>query len=171
MPQPVLQHLIPKAGQAGKFRCLGIPTVYDRVCQQALLNRLEPIFEPVLDAASFGHRPGRSSHDALRKIWGELQEGYEWVVNADLKDFFGSVVGPTRTCPARTTDTADPHIVPGPLANIFLVGQAGGETHLHGRANHRPAAATVRATLFLAPPPALNANLPLLKTVLASGLL
>ena len=91
VPQPVLQHLIPKAGQPGKFRRLGIPTVYDRVCQQALLNRLEPIFEPVFDAASFGYRPGRSTHDALRKIWGELQEGYEWVVDADLKDFFGSV--------------------------------------------------------------------------------
>ena len=91
VPQPVLQHLIPKAGQPGKFRRLGIPTVYDRVCQQALLNRLEPIFEPVFDAASFGYRPGRSTHDAMRKIWGELQEGYEWVVDADLKDFFGSV--------------------------------------------------------------------------------
>ena len=91
VPQPVLQHLIPKAGQPGKFRRLGIPTVYDRVCQQALLNRLEPIFEPVFDAASFGYRSRRSTHDALRKIWGELQEGYEWVVDADLKDFFGSV--------------------------------------------------------------------------------
>ena len=91
VPQPVLQHLIPKAGQPGKLRRLGIPTVYDRVCQQALLNRLEPIFEPVFDAASFGYRPGRSTHDALRKIWGELHEGYEWVVDADLKDFFGSV--------------------------------------------------------------------------------
>ena len=90
VPQPVLQHLIPKAGQPGKFRRLGIPTVYDRVCQQALLNRLEPIFEPVFDAASFGYRPGRSTHDALRKIWGELQEGYEWVVDADLKDFLES---------------------------------------------------------------------------------
>ena len=91
VPQPVLQHLIPKAGQPGKMRRLGIPTVYDRVCQQALLNRLEPIFEPVFDAASFGYRPGRSTHDAMRKIWGELQEGCAWVVDADLRDFFGSV--------------------------------------------------------------------------------
>ncbi len=90
VPQPVLQHLIPKAGQTGKFRRLGIPTAYDRVCQQALLNRLERIFEPVFDAASIGYRPGRSTHDALRKIWGELQEGYEWVVDADLKDFLES---------------------------------------------------------------------------------
>jgi group II intron reverse transcriptase/maturase len=90
-PQPVRQKKIPKPGQPGKFRSLGIPTIYDRVCQQALLNRLEPIFEPVFDAANFGYRRGRSPKDALRKVWKELQEGYEWIVDADLRDFFGSV--------------------------------------------------------------------------------
>jgi RNA-directed DNA polymerase len=89
-PLPVRRQLIPKAGQPGKFRPLGIPAIYDRVCQQALLNRLEPIFEPVFDDASFGYRKGRSTKDALRKIWGELQAGAEWIVDADLKDFFGS---------------------------------------------------------------------------------
>jgi len=90
-PLPVRRQLIPKAGQPGKFRPLGIPTIYDRVCQQALLNRLEPIFEPVFDDASFGYRKGRSTKDALRKIWKELDAGAEWIVDADLKDFFGSV--------------------------------------------------------------------------------
>lgn len=87
--QPVLQQLIPKSGQPGKYRPLGIPNIYDRVCQQALLNRLEPIFEPVFDEASFGYRRGRSTKDALRKIWKELAEGYEWIVDADLKNFLG----------------------------------------------------------------------------------
>lgn len=91
VPRPVLQRLIPKAGQPGKSRPLGIPTIYDRVCQQAMLNRLEPIFEPVFDDANFGYRKGRSTKDALGKVWRELDEGKEWVVDADLKDFFGSV--------------------------------------------------------------------------------
>lgn len=90
-PLPVREHRIPKAGQPGKTRKLGIPTIYDRVCQQALLNRLLPIFDPVFDDASFGYRKGRSTKDALGKIWGELNEGNEWVVDADLRDFFGSV--------------------------------------------------------------------------------
>ena len=90
-PQPVRQKCIPKPGQPGKHRELGIPTVYDRVCQQALLNRLEPVFEPVFDDASFGYRRGRSQHDALRKVWKELKSGREWVVDADLSNFFGTV--------------------------------------------------------------------------------
>ena len=55
-----------------------------------MLNRLEPIFEEVFDDASFGYRRGRSAKDALRKIWSELESGCAWIVDADLKDFFGS---------------------------------------------------------------------------------
>jgi retron-type reverse transcriptase len=76
-PQSVLQVPIPKKGKPGEKRMLGIPTVYDRVCQQALFNRLEPIFEPVFDEASFGYRRGRSTPDALRKVWKEIKEGRE----------------------------------------------------------------------------------------------
>ena len=89
-PQPVRQHPIQKRDKPGEYRMLGIPTIYDRVCQQALLQRLEPIFEPVFDAASFGYRRGRSTKDAMRKVWKEIQGGREWIVDADLKDFFGS---------------------------------------------------------------------------------
>jgi len=66
-PQPVRQKLIPKPGQPGKMRPPGIPTIYDRMCQQALLNRLEPIFEPVFDDADFGYRRGRSTKDAISR--------------------------------------------------------------------------------------------------------
>jgi len=90
-PQPVRQARIPKAGKPGEHRVLGIPTVYDRVCQQALSNRLQPIFEPVFDDANFGYRSGRSTKHALRKVWKEIEGGREWIVDADLRDFFGSV--------------------------------------------------------------------------------
>ena len=89
-PLPVRQHSIPKRDKPGECRVLGIPAIYDRVCQQALLNRLEPIFEPIFDDASFGYRRGRSPKDALRKVWREIESGAEWIVDADLRDFFGS---------------------------------------------------------------------------------
>ena len=90
-PRPVRQVQIPKAGKPGEYRMLGVPTIYDRVCQQALLNRIEPLFEPVFDDANFGYRRGRSTQDAMRKVWKEIQGGSEWIVEGDLKDFFGSV--------------------------------------------------------------------------------
>jgi group II intron reverse transcriptase/maturase len=90
-PRPVRQVQIPKGGKPGEYRMLGVPTIYDRVCQQALLNRIEPLFEPVFDDANFGYRRGRSTQDAMRKVWKEIQSGSEWIVEGDLKDFFGSV--------------------------------------------------------------------------------
>jgi RNA-directed DNA polymerase len=90
-PLPVKRVDIPKAGKPGETRPLGIPAVYDRVCQQALLNRLEPIFEPDFDDSSVGYRPGRSAKDALRKVWREIEAGAEWIGDADLRDYFGTL--------------------------------------------------------------------------------
>lgn len=101
-PQPVRQVPIPKPGKPGEFRMLGIPTIYDRICQQALLNRLEPIFEPVFDEANFGYRRGRSTKEALRKVWREVHSGREWIVDADLKDFLDRV----PYCPLITEKVA-----------------------------------------------------------------
>ena len=81
VPKPVRQRPIAKTDKPNEQRMLGIPRIYDRVCQQALVNRLEPIFEPIFDEANFGYRRGRSTKDALRKVkrwrcsgWRELPE-------------------------------------------------------------------------------------------------
>ena len=88
-PRPVRRVEIEKPGTTKK-RALGIPTVMDRVCQQALVQVLEPIFEPTFREASFGYRPGRSAHMAMRRIWRQLGRA-EWIVDADIADFFGSL--------------------------------------------------------------------------------
>ena len=90
-PMPVRRTYIPKKGKPNEKRPLGIPAIRDRICQQALRNRLEPIFEPMFSDSSFGYRPGRSAHQAMRKIYCELMDGYVWIVDADLRDFFGTV--------------------------------------------------------------------------------
>jgi group II intron reverse transcriptase/maturase len=89
-PQPVRRVEIDKPGSTAK-RPLGIPTVVDRVCQQALRQVLEPIFEPTFSEVSFGFRPGRSAHQAMRRIWGQMQAGGRWIVDADIADFFGTI--------------------------------------------------------------------------------
>jgi group II intron reverse transcriptase/maturase len=89
-PMPLRRKPIPKPGKPNERRNLDIPAIYDRVCQQALTNCLEPIFEPIFDAASFGYRRGLSTKDALRKVWTEIEAGAEWIVDADLENFFGS---------------------------------------------------------------------------------
>src|SRR5436305_11299727 len=87
-PLPVRRVEIDKPGSMAK-RPLGIPAVVDRVCQQALRQVLEPIFEPTFSEVSFGFRPERSAHMAMRRIWSQMQAGGRWIVDADIADFFG----------------------------------------------------------------------------------
>ena len=89
-PQPVLKVEIPKPGGEG-MRTLGIPTVIDRLIQQALHQVLSPIFEPNFSESSYGFRPNRSAQQAVGKAREYVREGRRWVVDIDLEKFFDRV--------------------------------------------------------------------------------
>lgn len=88
-PSPVRLVEMPKPG--GGVRTLGIPTVLDRLVQQALLQVLTPVFDPTFSESSFGFRPGRGAHDAVLQARSHVASGKRWVVDFDLEKFFDRV--------------------------------------------------------------------------------
>jgi RNA-directed DNA polymerase len=90
-PAAVRRVLIPKAGQSGQYRPLGIPTVRDRIVQQAVKLLLEAIFEADFLPEQYGYRPGQSAHGALEAVDAALGDGFTQVVDADLSKYFDTI--------------------------------------------------------------------------------
>ena len=116
-PKPVRRVEIPKK-ERGKVRLLGIPTAADRMVQQAVAQQLAPIFEPRFHPDSYGFRPGRSAHDALRAVKRHADAGNVWVASMDLERFFDTV-SQSRLVQLLSDALADKRVVS--LVHRFLM--------------------------------------------------
>ena len=116
-PKPVRRVEIPKK-ERGKVRLLGIPTAADRMVQQAVAQQLAPIFEPRFHPDSYGFRPGRSAHDALRAVKRHADAGNVWVASMDLERFFDTV-NQSRLVQLLSDALADKRVVS--LVHRFLM--------------------------------------------------
>ena len=91
VPKPLRRVWIPKDAKGKKLRPLGIPAVRDRIAQEVIRRLLEPIFEPMFHNCSFGFRPGRSCHDAIRRVLSFHEAGYRITLDADIAGFFDNI--------------------------------------------------------------------------------
>lgn len=111
-PSPVRRAEIPKK-EKGKVRKLGIPTVVDRVVQQAVVTQLTPLFEPQFSDSSYGFRPQRSARDALYACKRHVDEGHTWVTDMDLEKFFDTV------CQSKLIQTLSSAITDGRVVSLI----------------------------------------------------